>query len=181
MSMNRLFLRIRHYCGFPRVSTVMCRLVKMHRSAAISMAVRAISWRCHGRMVQQCRRCSLGIRAAGADGDQIAVRLDDFAFAADNQNGSCVRHQESRLQAAQITVGPPVLGHLDCGLAQVAAVAIQFASNLSKSAGRRRPRRQSRPRPCLGAAGAPCAPYASPRCRPWSSARRRPEQPDHCA
>src|SRR5262249_42391832 len=58
--------------------------------------------------------------AAGADGADPVLRLDDVAGAGDDEGGFAVGDDEEGLEAAEQAVGAPVLGELDRGAAEVA-------------------------------------------------------------
>src|SRR5690606_8135055 len=61
-----------------------------------------------------------GIVPAGADGDDVVVRFKHVAGAGNEQAAVAVGDGHQRLEAAQITVGAPVLGEVDGGPHQLA-------------------------------------------------------------
>src|SRR5690606_15117390 len=68
--------------------------------------------------------------AAAADGDDLVVRLDDVAVAADEEDVAAVRDGEQGLEAPQVAVGTPVLGQLDAGAREVGRVALELLLEL---------------------------------------------------
>ena len=69
----------------------------------------------------------MGIRPAGADGDEPALRLDDISLTGDDERGSLVRHRQQRLKAAQNAVGAPVLGQFHRGAREMPLMFFQLA------------------------------------------------------
>ena len=65
-------------------------------------------------------------RAAGADGQDAVVGLDEIARAGDQVGALVVRDDEHRLQLAQVLVHPPVLRQLDDRALHVAAVLLEL-------------------------------------------------------
>ena len=66
------------------------------------------------------------VRAARADADQAVVGLDDVAGSGDDERVLAIGHRQERLEPAQHAIGAPVLGELDRGARQVAAVLFQL-------------------------------------------------------
>ena len=98
----------------------------MHRSAAISRAVRTISRRRQVRVRRQGAGGGQGVGAAGADGGDAVGRLDHVAGAADQQQVVAVDRDHHRFQAAQSAVHAPVLGQLGGGARHAALEILQL-------------------------------------------------------
>ncbi len=77
-------------------------------------------------VLEQRTRGGLCVGAAGADGQQALLGLEHVAVAGDDQRVLGVGHRKHRLQAAQHAIGAPVLGQLDCGAHELAAVFLEL-------------------------------------------------------
>src|SRR5262245_52449601 len=73
-----------------------------------------------GRVAGEGARDCEGEVAAGADGADGVLWLDDVARTGDDEGGLAVGDDEEGLEAAEQAVSAPVLGELDCGAAEVA-------------------------------------------------------------
>src|SRR5690606_14264301 len=75
---------------------------------------------------QQGAGRGLGIRPAGAYGNQVILRLNDVTVTGDDQGCLSVGHCQQSLESPQGAVGAPVFGQLDGGAGEVAAMALEL-------------------------------------------------------
>ena len=134
----------------------------MQMSPAIFSAFSTIARGIQLGVLQQRLRRGLRVRAAGTDRDQAVLGFEHVAVAGDDQRGRLVGDREQRLEPAEAALGAPVLGQLDRGAGEIAAVLLELLleqleqrERVGGRAGETRPAR----RPCR--AGAPCARWPS--------------------
>ena len=100
--------------------------------AAMRSASSAIAGRVQLRVLHQCARRRQRVRAAGTDGQDAVVRLNQIAGAGDQVRALGVRDDEKGLQLAQVLVHPPVLRQLDDRALHVAAVLLELRLEAGK-------------------------------------------------
>src|SRR5579859_3213174 len=79
------------------------------------------------RMLDQGARRGQRKAAAGTDGAQTIIRLDDVAVAGKEKSGFSVRDDEQRLKVPQRAILAPLLGKLDGRFLQVTGVLLKLA------------------------------------------------------
>ena len=77
-------------------------------------------------MAHQRLRGCLRERAARPDTNDPIIRLDQIAGAGQEERRLLVHDDEHRLEPAKSTVGAPVLGELDGGALEVAAMLLEL-------------------------------------------------------
>ena len=102
----------------------------MQMSPAISSAERTRSGAASFGVGHQRARGGERVRAAGADGEDAVVGLDDVAGAGDDEAVLLVDDDEQRLEPAEHAVAAPVLGQLDRGAREVVRIALELLLEL---------------------------------------------------
>src|SRR5437867_3562645 len=77
----------------------------------------------------RCRKC---IAAAGTDGKDAVVRLDDFPGSRHNKRFLVVQHRKECLKLAQVLVSSPLLCKLYCSTLKVTVVLIKIIFKLAE-------------------------------------------------